>query len=204
MDIPVLLTQTGLSDLVYNDFFVESGADVLIVAGCSIHNVGHQNTQHDGVHTFHVGKNVKVKYIERHLGNVNQNAQNIFNPTTVVEIDENGFMEMDTTQIRGVDETLRTTKAKLGDNATLIINEKIMTDRSQDATTDFYVDLDGKNSKVHVVSRAVAKDGRRPTYKAYDVGTRSKTSRRTDRKRIFEIKQNVGNACLRKYCRYER
>lgn len=158
VDIPVLLTQTGLSDLVYNDFFVESGADVVIVAGCAIHNVGHENTQHDGVHTFHIGKNAKVKYIERHLGNNNQNAQNIFNPTTVVEIDENGYMEMDTTQIRGVDKTLRTTKAKLGDNATLIINEKIMTDRNQDATTDFYVDLDGKNSGAHVVSRAVAKD----------------------------------------------
>ena len=142
----------------YNDFFVESGADVVIVAGCAIHNVGHENTQHDGVHTFHIGKNAKVKYIERHLGNNNQNAQNIFNPTTVVEIDENGYMEMDTTQIRGVDKTLRTTKAKLGDNATLIINEKIMTDRNQDATTDFYVDLDGKNSGAHVVSRAVAKD----------------------------------------------
>lgn len=158
VDIPVLLTQTGLSDLVYNDFFVESGADVVIVAGCAIHNVGHENTQHDGVHTFHIGKDAKVKYIERHLGNDNQNAQNIFNPTTVVEIDENGYMEMDTTQIRGVDKTLRTTKAKLGDNATLVINEKIMTDRSQDATTDFYVDLNGKNSGAHVVSRAVAKD----------------------------------------------
>ena len=164
VDIPVLLTQTGLSDLVYNDFYIESGADVVIVAGCAIHNIGHQNTQHDGVHTFHIGKNAKVKYIERHLGNNNQNAQNIFNPTTVVEIDEYGYMEMDTTQIRGVDKTLRTTKAKLGDNATLVINEKIMTDRSQDATTDFCVDLDGKNSGAHVVSRAVAKDNSRQKF----------------------------------------
>lgn len=164
VDIPVLLTQTGLSDLVYNDFFIEDGADVTIVAGCAIHNVGHQNTQHDGVHTFHVGKNAKVKYIERHLGNNNDDAQNVFNPTTVVEIEQNGFMQMETTQIRGVDQTVRKTKAKLGENATLVINEKIMTDRNQVATTDFYVDLDGKNSGTHVVSRAVAKENSRQTF----------------------------------------
>ena len=120
--IPVVLSESGLTDLVYNDFFVGDDCDVTIVAGCGIHNCGVQNSQHDGIHTFHVGKNARVRYIERHYGEGDGNGENIMNPTTVVELGEGSYMEMETTQIKGVDSTIRTTRATLGPDATLIIH----------------------------------------------------------------------------------
>ncbi len=158
VDIPVIITKTGLTDLVYNDFYIGENADVLIVAGCGIHNPGCQTAQHDGIHTFHVGKNAKVKYLERHYGEGDGNGENILNPTTVIEIDEGGYLEMETTQIKGVDSTVRVTNAVLKDKATLVIREKVMTHGKQFAETNFTVDLNGEDSSAHVVSRSVAKD----------------------------------------------
>lgn len=156
VDIPVILTETGLDDLVYNDFYIGEGADVLIVAGCGIHNAGGLKSEHDGIHAFHVGKNAKVKYVENHYGEGEGTGEKILNPTTEVEIDEGGYMEMETSQIRGVDSTYRKTRAKLGDRAVLVIKEKILTHGHQKATTDFLVDLDGVDSGAHVISRSVA------------------------------------------------
>ena len=156
VDIPVILTQTGLNDLVYNDFYIGEGADVLIVAGCGIHNAGGLKSEHDGIHAFHVGKNARVKYVENHYGEGEGTGERILNPTTEVEIDEGGYMEMETSQIRGVDSTYRKTRAKLGDRAILVIKEKILTHGHQKATTDFLVDLDGVDSGAHVISRSVA------------------------------------------------
>ena len=158
VDIPVLLTQTGLNDLVYNDFYIGEDADVLIVAGCGIHNAGGLKSEHDGIHTFHVGKNARLKYVEKHYGEGDGSGERVLNPTTVVEIAENGYMEMDTAQIKGVDSTVRTTNAVLGEGATLIIREKIMTHGKQTAETHFTVDLNGKGSGTHVVSRSVARE----------------------------------------------
>ncbi len=155
--IPVIISETGLSDLVYNDFFVGENCDVTIVAGCGIHNCGGKESGHDGVHTFYVGKNAKVKYIEKHYGEGDGNGKNIMNPTTVVNLEEGGVMEMETAQIKGIDSTRRVTKARLADGASIVIHEKIMTHGFQKAETDFTVDLDGKNSGANVVSRAVAK-----------------------------------------------
>ncbi len=157
VDIPVLLTQTGLKDLVYNDFYIADGADVLIVAGCGIHNDGGELSQHDGVHTFHVGKNAHVKYVEKHYGEGEGTGERVLNPTTVIEIDEGGSLEMDTVQIKGVDSTYRKTSAVLAKDAKLLITEKIMTHGRQTATTDFYVKLGGDGSSAHVISRSVAK-----------------------------------------------
>ena len=156
--IPVIISETGLSDLVYNDFIIGENADVEIVAGCGIHNCGNENSGHDGVHTFFIGKNAKVKYIEKHYGDSDGDGKNIMNPTTIVNIDDGGYMEMETTQIKGKNSTKRVTKSRLSDNATLIIHEKLMTHADQYAETDFSVDLDGENSSAHVVSRSVAKD----------------------------------------------
>lgn len=164
VDIPVIMTKSGLNDLVYNDFYVEDGADCVIVAGCGIHNPGCDTAQHDGIHSFHIGKNAKVRYIEKHYGEGEGTGERILNPTTVVEIGEGGYMEMETAQIKGVDSTYRKTTAKLKKNATLIIKEKIMTHGKQHATTDFLVDLDGEGSGAHVVSRSVAKDDSSQTY----------------------------------------
>lgn len=156
--IPVIISETGLTDLVYNDFIIGEGADVTIIAGCGIHNCGDNESKHDGIHTFFVGKNAKVKYIEKHYGEGDGNGVNTMNPTTVVNIAEGGYMEMESSQIKGIDSTKRITTARLADNATFVVHEKIMTHGRQTAETDFTVDLDGENSSANVVSRSVAKD----------------------------------------------
>ena len=156
--IPVVLSQSGLKDMVYNDFFIGEDSDVTIVAGCGIHNCGVQNAEHSGIHAFHVGKNARVRYVERHYGEGDGMGQNIMNPTTEVYMDEGSYMEMETTQIKGVDSTIRTTNAKLGPNSTLIIKEKVMTHGKQLAKSDFTVELDGEGCHTNVISRSVARD----------------------------------------------
>lgn len=156
--IPVVLSQTGLDDLVYNDFYIGDDCDIVIVAGCGIHNGGDKKSSHDGIHSFHIGKNSRVKYVEKHYGEGNGNGENVMNPTTIVEIDENGYMEMETVQIKGIDSTKRITKGTLLDGATLIVKEKIMTHGKQYAETNFEVELNGKGSSTNVISRSVAKN----------------------------------------------
>lgn len=164
--IPVLLSQTGLTDLVYNDFYIGEDADVTIVAGCGIHNGGDRESRHDGIHTFHLAAGARVRYVENHYGEGDGNGANVMNPTTVVELEEDAHMEMETTQIRGIQSTLRTTQGKLGNGASLVIREKIMTHGQQVAETDFSVDLDGVDSKADVVSRSVAKDHSRQIFRS--------------------------------------
>ena len=156
--IPVILEKEGLNDVVYNDFHVGENADVTIIAGCGIHNDSHKKSEHDGIHTFYVGKNAKVKYVENHYGEGSGDGKNVLNPTTVIYLDNGATLEMETLQIQGVTSTVRTTKAYLKENSNLVIKEKIMTTDNQDATTDFYVELNGENSSTHVVSRSIAKD----------------------------------------------
>ncbi len=162
--IPVLLSEAGIRETVYNDFYIGEDADVVIVAGCGIHNDGDATTEHSGIHTFYVGKNAKLKYVEKHYGSGDGNGERLMNPTTVVNVDEGGYVEMETVQIKGVDSTYRTTTAVLKDKATLIIGEKIMTHGNQSATTDFSVDMDGEDCAAHVVSRSVAKDNSRQLF----------------------------------------
>ncbi|MCI8308326.1 MAG: SufD family Fe-S cluster assembly protein [Lachnospiraceae bacterium] len=158
MHIPVLLSQSGLEEMVYNDFHIGSNCDVTIVAGCGIHNSGDGTSRHDGIHSFFVGENSKVKYVEKHYGQGDGNGENIMNPTTVVELGRDSYMEMDTVQIKGVDSTKRKTTAKLDDGAKLIIKEKIMTHGKQTAETNFEVDMNGENCSTDVISRSVARD----------------------------------------------
>ena len=156
--IPVVLTQSGLEDMVYNDFYVGEDADVSIVAGCGIHNGGDKKSEHDGIHRFFLEKNARVKYIEKHYGTGDGSGERVLNPTTEVTLGEGSTMEMDTLQIKGVDSTVRTTRAKLAAGSTLVIHEKIMTHGKQTAKTDFTVDMDGEDSHASVVSRSVARD----------------------------------------------
>ena len=156
--IPVVLSESGLTETVYNDFLIGDDCDVTIVAGCGIHNCGVQNSEHSGIHSFHVGKRARVRYVERHYGEGDGMGENIMNPTTVVEMDEDSYLEMETTQIKGVDSTVRTTKATLGPRATLIIKEKVMTHGKQLAKSDFTVDLNGEDCHTNVISRSVARD----------------------------------------------
>ena len=164
--IPVIISQSGLSDMVYNDFYIGEGADVVIVAGCGIHNSGTDKSQHDGIHTFHVGKGAKIKYVERHYGEGDGNGENIMNPTTIIEIAEDGYMEMETTQIKGIDSTVRDTRATLAKGAKLVVKEKLMTHGAQYAKTDFTVDLNGEGSGANIVSRSVAKDNSSQIFKS--------------------------------------
>ena len=164
--IPVILSESGLHDMVYNDFYIGEDADVTIVAGCGIHNCGTGDTEHSGIHTFHVGKNAKIRYVEKHYGEGDGNGQNVMNPTTVIEIEEGGYMEMETTQIKGVDSTDRITSATLAAGATLVIHEKLMTHGDQVAETDFTVNLDGEGASANVVSRSVARDRSRQVFRS--------------------------------------
>ena len=125
--IPVILTESGINDMVYNDFYIEEGADVEIIAGCGIHNDGCDTSQHDGIHTFHIGKNAKVKYVEKHYGEGSGSGERILNPVTIIDMEEGSFAQMDMSQIKGVDSTMRKTEANLGPGAKLVINEKLMT-----------------------------------------------------------------------------
>lgn len=157
--IPVVVTESGRRDTVYNDFYIGEGAQVKIVAGCGIHNCGDCDSEHDGIHTFHVGKNARVTYIEKHYGEGEGRGKRILNPQTVVYLDEGAFINMETSQIAGVDDTKRYTKlVAQGKNAEILITEKLLTHGSQHAESEMDVILDGEDSKTRVVSRSVAKD----------------------------------------------
>ena len=156
--IPVIITMGGVNDLVYNDFYIGENADVTIVAGCGIHNTTSTKSEHNGIHSFHLDKNCNVVYIEKHLGLGNDKSEKILNPVTKIVMKENSNFVMETTQLSGVSSSVRTTKARLYDNAKLVIKEKIITTASQSAITKFDVQLIGENSSVDVMSRSVAKD----------------------------------------------
>lgn len=156
--IPVVLSESGLKDVVYNDFFIGEDADVVIVAGCGIHNCGNQDSQHDGVHRFFVGKNAKVKYVEKHYGEGDGTGKRILNPVTEVTMDQGSSMEMEMVQIKGVDSTVRTTHADLAAGASLVVRERLMTHGEQRAESVYVTELNGDGSRADVVSRSVAKD----------------------------------------------
>lgn len=156
--IPVILSESGYQEMVYNDFYIGEDCDVTIIAGCGIHNCGVDTSKHDGIHTFYIGKNSNVRYIEKHYGEGDGNGTNIMNPMTVVHCEENAHMEMETTQIKGIDSTNRITKGDLKAGASLEVHEKIMTHGKQYARTEFEVDLNGENCSTNVISRSVARD----------------------------------------------
>lgn len=162
--IPVVLSQSGLTEMVYNDFYVGDNCDVTIVAGCGIHNGGDKDSKHDGIHSFFIGKNSHVKYVEKHYGSGDGKGARIMNPETVVQVGENSFMEMETVQIKGVDSTKRSTSATLADGAKIVVTEKLMTHGTQTAETAFQVDLNGKNSSANIISRSVARDDSRQIF----------------------------------------
>ena len=162
--IPVLLSQSGIQEVVYNDFYIGEGCDVTIVAGCGIHNCGVDTSKHDGVHTFYIGKNAKVKYVERHYGEGDGSGEKVMNPETIIHLEEGAYLEMETTQIKGIDSTNRITRGDLAEGATLEVREKLMTHGKQYARTDFSVDLNGDGCSANIVSRSVARDESRQEF----------------------------------------
>ena len=156
--IPVIITKSGIEETVYNDFYIGENCNVDIVAGCGIHNCGDQTSRHDGIHTFHVGKNSHVHYTEKHYGEGDGRGEKIFNPQTIVYLEEGASIQMDTTQIRGVDSTKRYTKIICGKGAEAVITERLLTHGSQLAESDMEIVLDGEDAKGRVISRSVAQD----------------------------------------------
>ncbi len=163
--IPVVISKTGIKEVVYNDFFVGEDSDVVIVAGCGIHNCGNQDSQHDGVHRFYVGKNAHVKYVEKHYGEGDGTGKRILNPGTEVYMEEGSSMEMEMVQIKGVDSTVRDTRAELAAGASLVVRERLMTHGDQSAVSIYKVQLNGEGSSADVVSRSVARDN---SYQKFD------------------------------------
>lgn len=168
--IPVIITESGLSDVVYNDFYIGKNADIVIIAGCGIHNDHHKDSQHDGIHRFFLEEGAKVKYIEKHYGEGKGTGKRILNPLTEVTLKDGSYLEMESVQIKGVDSTIRTTKGKLEENANFVVSEKIMTHGKQIAKTEFQVELNGENSSTHVISRSVAVDKSIQEFKSNVIG----------------------------------
>ena len=168
--IPVIVTQSGLKDVVYNTFYIEDDCDVTIIAGCGIHNESHQASEHDGIHTFYCGKNSHVKYVEKHYGEGTGTGERILNPVTNVIMDENSSCEMELTQLRGVSSTVRDTNAELGAGAKLVLTEKLLTHDDQVATSNMKVELKGDDSSVQVISRSVAQDNSKQIFNPLVIG----------------------------------
>lgn len=168
--IPVVLSQSGMKEMVYNDFYIGEDCDVTIIAGCGIHNPGSQDAQHDGIHRFFVGKNSKVKYVEKHYGAGDGSGKRILNPGTEVYQQENSYMEMEMVQIKGVDSTYRMNKAELAKGATLIVHERLMTHGEQDAISVYQVVLNGENASTDIISRSVARDTSKQKFEACITG----------------------------------
>ena len=156
--IPVIVTQTGLKDLVYNDFYIGEGCDVDIVAGCGIHNSGCETAEHDGIHTFYVGKGAKVRYVEKHYGEGEGTGQRILNPHTIVYLEEGASIQLETVQIRGVDSTKRYTKVVLDADAEAVVTERLLTHGQQFAESKMDVVMNGEGARTQVISRSVAQD----------------------------------------------
>lgn len=155
--IPALITHENVKDLVYNDFYIGEGSDIIISAGCGVHNDGCGTSEHNGIHRFFIGKNAHVLYLEKHVGTGEGEGKKVINPETYIEIEQDGYLEMDTVQIGGVDSTKRNCEAILKEGAKIVVKEKIMTDGEQFAETKFKVELNGEDSAANLVSRSVAK-----------------------------------------------
>ncbi len=162
--IPVVVSQSGLKDLVYNDFYIGEDADVVIIAGCGIHNCGDQDSEHNGIHRFFIGKNAKVKYVEKHYGSGDGRGGRILNPGTEITMEEGSYMEMESTQIKGVDSTDRNTTANLASGAKLVIRERLLTHGNQTAISRFEVSLNGEDASANVISRSVAREESSQTF----------------------------------------
>ncbi|MCX4338905.1 MAG: SufD family Fe-S cluster assembly protein [Lachnospiraceae bacterium] len=164
--IPVVLSQSGLQESVYNDFFVGEDCDITIIAGCGIHNSGDQASEHSGIHRFFVDKNARVRYVEKHYGSGDGNGERVMNPTTEIHLAQGASLEMETVQIKGIDSTRRVTTASVEEGASLTIKEKIMTHGKQVAETDFTVDMEGEDSSVNLISRSVAREQSRQVFRS--------------------------------------
>ena len=155
--IPVILSQAGLYDVVYNRFVVGEGSDVTIIAGCGIHCGGLEPEGHAGVHDFFVGKKARMKYVEKHYATGPGRGKRSLNPTTKVFLEEGAQAEMELTQISGVDEAHRLNEVTLGANSLVLITERVLTEGNQTAESRNNIVLTGTDSRANMISRSVIK-----------------------------------------------
>ena len=168
--IPVIISKTGVTEMVYNDFYIGENCDVDIIPGCGLHNSGCNESRHDGVHTFHIGKNSRVHYAEKHYGEGDGEGKNIMNPQTIVYLDEGASIQMETVQIRGIDSTRRYTKLVCGKDAEAVITERLLTHGHQHAESDMVIELNGEGSRGRVISRSVAQDESKQVFRPVVIG----------------------------------
>ena len=168
--IPVIISKTGVTEMVYNDFYIGENCDVDIIAGCGIHNSGCNESRHDGVHTFHIGKNSRVHYAEKHYGEGDGEGKNIMNPQTIVYLDEGASIQMETVQIRGIDSTRRYTKLVCGKDAEAVITERLLTHGHQHGESDMVIELNCEDSRGRVISRSVAQDESKQVFRPVVIG----------------------------------
>lgn len=168
--IPVVLSKSGLKETVFNDFYIGENCDVTIVAGCGINNCGTGDSQHDGIHRFFVGKNSKIRYVEKHYGEGDGTGKRILNPVTEVYQEEGSYVDMEMVQIKGVDSTVRTTKAEVKAGASMVVHERLMTHGDQSAVSKYEVALNGEGSSADVISRSVARDHSEQIFEAAVIG----------------------------------
>jgi len=170
VSIPACVTHGDVDDLVYNDFYVGEDADVVIVAGCGVHTETGEPARHNGIHRFFLAKGARVKYLEKHIGTGHGIGIRSIDPVTEATLEEGAVLEMDTSQIGGVDKTNRKTVCHLGKDAKLFIRERLLTELQQTAYTEFEVTLDGENSGVDLISRSVARDNSHQAYRSVVIG----------------------------------
>ncbi|MEN6325307.1 MAG: SufD family Fe-S cluster assembly protein [Syntrophomonas sp.] len=164
--VPVILTKSGFKDKVYNTFIVGEDADVTIIAGCGIHNEGHADSSHDGIHEVIVKKGARMKYIEKHYGEGPGKGKRILNPTTIVRVDSGAVAEMEMSQIKGVDDTLRSTVAYIQEKGNLKVVERLLTHDNQQAESNIEVHIEGEGGVAQILSRSVAQDNSAQVFKA--------------------------------------
>ncbi|OPY12764.1 MAG: FeS cluster assembly protein SufB [Syntrophus sp. PtaU1.Bin005] len=155
--IPVILSQAGLYDVVYNSFLIGENADVTIVAGCGIHCGTESPEGHAGIHEFRVGRGARVKYVEKHYAAGKGSGKRSLNPTTKVFLEEGAQVEMELTQIGGVDEADRLNEATLEASSMLMIMERVLTEKGQTAISRNDIKLAGTDSRANMISRSVIK-----------------------------------------------
>ena len=170
VSIPACITKSDVDDLVYNDFFIGENADITVVAGCGVHSDGEGDSRHNGIHRFFLAKGARVKYLEKHVGTGEGSGKSFIDPVTEIYLDEDSYLEIDTAQIGGVDRSTRYTKAEVGKNARLIIRERLLTEKDQSADSDYLIEMNGENSALNLISRSVARDNSRQSYRSIVIG----------------------------------
>ena len=168
--IPSCVTQGGIDDVVYNDFYVGADCDITIRSGCGVHTDDDTLAKHNGIHRFFVGERAKVHYEEKHMGTGVGDGIRSINPVSEIHLEKDSFLEINATQISGVDRAYRKTTAEVAEGAKLVVHERLFTEGQQVTKTNFKVELNGDGSSADLVSRSVARDQSNQTMDSVIIG----------------------------------